>query len=236
MRFRLLRLWLAPALLALVLPAAGATPLAAAPPEPQGSPEVPWTEVSLEGVNGVYSNPNPELEPVRRGPLTIHLRSPENRVRLASHRLWLSPRGGGRHAARLTAVIEGGGQLEADLVLAGSVQQLSDEVRLPRQRLNLEGEVRLARADGGYRITAVSSARPTVSVAIESDLVDDAVATCQQVARLLLLSSTCNVIGIALSHAVVPLPEPGTRLFLADAQLTESDRARLDAYLGQAPR
>ncbi len=188
--------------------------------------------VEFERFNGLYSNPNPELEPVRQGPITIQLRSPENSVELFRHRLALTPLGDGTHRAQLVVDFQGEGKLEADISLAGAVTRLTDEVHLPRQQLEVIGRIRLERVAVGYRVFAVELPA-SVQVAIDSRLGGSLMTTCRSLTRFLPLVG-CNDLEGALHRATVPLPPPGTELFLSDDLLTPENRAALDGLLGGA--
>jgi hypothetical protein len=185
----------------------------------------------FEGVNGLYSNPDPPINPVRQGSVTVTLRSPSNQVRLHSHRLRLVPLGGGTHGAFLDVEIEGQGDVVADLALAGTVTQLNDEVEIPRQRLHLFGEIQLRREAEGYRVIAVEL-QPTVRVEVRSRLAGSLAGTCRGFSRILPLAVDCNGLEQALAQAAVPLPDPGETFLLPNALLSDQDRQELDRYLG----
>ncbi|MDY7091976.1 MAG: hypothetical protein SX243_03305 [Acidobacteriota bacterium] len=185
----------------------------------------------FEGVNGLYSNPDPPINPVRQGNLTVTLRSPSNQVRLHSHRLRLVPLEGGTHGAFLDVEIEGQGDVVADLAVSGAVTQLDDEVEIPRQRLHLFGEIRLQREAEGYRVIAVEL-QPTVRVEVRSRLAGSLASTCRGFSRILPLAMDCDGLEQALARAAVPLPGPGETFLLPDRLLSDQDRRELDRYLG----
>jgi hypothetical protein len=205
------------------------------------APPASWTGVApppaearavleFERVNGLYSNPDPELEPVQQGPITVQLRSPENSVELFRHRLALVPMPQGRWRAQLAVEFEGEGKLEADVSLAGMTTLLKDEVRLPRQQLVVTGTILMERVDQGYRVLALELP-PNIEVALESRLATNVVVACRNLTRFLPLVG-CTGLKDALRRATVPLPPAGTELFLPDSLLTDPDRATLNHLLG----
>ncbi len=183
--------------------------------------------------NATYSNPDPQLAPVERGPMTLRLRSPSNSVDLLEHDLVLRPLGKGVHAAALRVELTGEGDLEADLMISGVATQLKDKVVLPRQTLLLEGEIRLDRVENGYRITAVRL-QPEIKLRIESQLAGSLVSTCKRFSVLIPLGSSCLELERSLTEAAVPLPQEGETFLLGDPLLTPEDRHQLDAYLTRA--
>lgn len=185
----------------------------------------------FEGVNAFYSNPDPPIQPVRQGSITVTLRSPKNMVRLHNHNLRLVPLEGGTHGAFLDVEIEGEGDVVADLAVAGgAVTQLNDEVEIPRQRLHLFGEIRLQREAEGYRVTAVEL-QPTVRVEVRSRLAGSLAGTCRGFSRILPVAVDCGGLEEALAQAAVPLPDPGETFLLPDSLLSDQDRQELDRYL-----
>ena len=187
---------------------------------------------SFSRVNGVYSNPNPEIAPVRQGPVTVTLRSPANEVEVRENRLLLRPLGGGEHRAWLTLELQGKGDLEADLTMAGATTTMKDVVELPPQTLRLEGRIRLERVAEGYQVTAVEL-QPEVKLEIRSQVASTLVGTCNRLAFVIPVGPSCGQLERSLNEAVVPLPPPGETLLLPDILLTDEDRGRLDAYLAR---
>ncbi len=187
---------------------------------------------SFDRVNGVYSNPNPDLEPIHQGPMTVQLRSPANRVELRENRLLLRPNEDGTHNAWLTLELQGEGDLEADLLIGGMTSTMTDKVTLPPQTLLLEGRIRMDRVDGGYRVTAVDL-QGEVRLEIRSQLAEGLVTTCSRISILVPLGASCKELERSLSVATVPMPESGTTFLLSDDLLTDSDRQGLDTYLSR---
>jgi len=185
---------------------------------------------SFSKVNGVYSNPNPEIAPVEQGVVTVTLRSPSNEVELRENRLLLKPLEGGEHHAWLTVEIQGKGDLEADLAMAGAMTTMKDVVALPPQTLRLEGKIRLERVADGYQITAVELQKE-VKLEIRSQVAASLVGTCKRLAFVMPVGSSCTQLEISLNEAAVPLPPAGEKFLLPDSLLTDEDRDRLDSYL-----
>lgn len=181
-------------------------------------------------VNGVYSNPDPDITPVQRGPVTVTLRSPSNEVELRENRLLLKPAGGGLHLAWLTLEVQGQGDLEADLDLGPQTSRMKDVVILPPQTVVVEGKIRLERVENGYLATAVELPKE-VKLEIRSQVAASLVETCGSLALFMPLGSACGELQESLEKAAVPMPPPGETLLLQDAMLTEEERRQLDLYL-----
>ena len=205
-----------------------ATLLLAAP----GAATADGETFSFERVNGVYSNPDPELAPIRQGAVTVQMRSPANRLELRENRLLLRPNGDGTHRAWLTIELQGEGDLEADLLIGGMTSTMKDRVSLPPQTLLLEGRVRMERVEAGYRITGVELQRE-LRLEIRSQLAKGLVTTCTRISILVPLGAGCQELERSLSVATIPMPEPGTEFVLSDELLTDADRRRLDSYLSR---
>ncbi|MCB1036873.1 MAG: hypothetical protein KDD47_23810, partial [Acidobacteria bacterium] len=170
----------------------------------------------------------------RQGPLVVQMRSPANRVELRENRLLLRPNADGTHTAWLTVELQGEGDLEADLLVAGISSTMTDKVSLPPQTLLLEGRIRLERVEDGYRVTGVEL-QPEVRLEIRSQLAKGLVATCSRLSILVPVAGGCQELDRSLSTATVPMPKAGTSFLLPDELLTDTDRRRLDAYLGLSP-
>ena len=207
------------------LPAAAAATLAlaAAPPAAR--------ELRLGKMNRVYSDLVGELAPLAAGPVVVRLSSPRQLVSVRDHVARLTPTGGGRVEGTLEIDLLGKGELVADLDLGGSVQRLADELILPPQKVTLEGAARLTRVAGGYRVVA-ERLPARVPVAIRSRLINQIVSACEGAALLSLGALDCAPLTASLERPSVPLPAAGGEYFLADAELTDADRAELDRLIG----
>lgn len=218
----------APLLLALLLAAAPASAAETAPPG-EGSESFVFAPC-----NRTYERGGAELAPVARGPLTLSLSSPRNRVTLEEHELRLTPLPDGTHRAVFTARFAGGGELVMDVDAGGAVSRFVDTVTVPRQERTVEGRVRLARRPGEdgappfYELTTVELPA-AVEIDVESELAGRFASLCASLSLVVALD--CGGVRAALSRARVDLPEPGETYYLPPACLQPDTRRRLDAYL-----
>ena len=83
----------------------------------------------------------------------------------------------------------------------------------------------------GYEITP-EQLPSRIEVAVQSRTVNQILALCDQAAMLSLGAVDCSGLDRALTRPAVPIPGGGGSFFLADENLTEGDRARLDAVIG----
>jgi len=83
---------------------------------------------------------------------------------------------------------------------------------------------------GGYRVLA-ERVPPKVPIAIRSRLLNQIVSTCEGAALLSLGALDCAPLTSALERPNIPLPAAGREYFLADTDLTDADRARLDELI-----
>ncbi len=190
-------------------------------------------ELELERLNRTYTDVMPgKLVPFASELLTVELQSPRQAIEVREHRLRLAPTGGGHLEGVVEIELAGSGDLVADIALgAGAPQRLTGELLLPEQRIVLAGAVRIERAAGGYR-AVVERLPPSVEIEIRSRLVDELLDACAGFSLLTLGALDCAPIGALLEHPRVPLPAAGSELFVADADLSDADRAELDRLLG----
>jgi hypothetical protein len=207
--------------------AALAVGLAAVTP---GAAEAPAHQLEFERFNRVYTDLVGELAPFALDPVIVRLSSPRQTVLVRDHRLSLQPLGGGRTEGRLEIELLGKGELVADVDLAGNVSRLADELILPPQRITLDGRVRLARGEGGYRVLP-ERMPPSVRIEIRSGLIDRVVGACEGAAMLSFGAIDCGPVRAALERPAIPLRADGGEFFLADSELTDSERAALDALI-----
>lgn len=184
--------------------------------------------------NRTYQQRNAVLAPVTQGAMTIAVSSPANHLDLLAHRLDLTPLADGTHRAHFVAEYAGGGELVADVGIGGVTSRLEDTVTVPRQQTVVDGRVRLARGEHGYEITTVELP-PTVDVRIESQLAGRFAVLCDSLTLLPGVVLDCDAVRAGLSHARVPMPEPGETYLLPAECLNATLRHRLDAYLGLPP-
>lgn len=184
----------------------------------------------LDSLNGTYSMDGSNIEPVRQGPITIHLSSPANTLVIRGHSLELDPVGDGTYRSKVAVDFLGKGSLVARFETdAGTSSQLEDELVVPRQTLNLDGRVRFDRVPAGWEVTALELPREA-RIDIRSRLANSLVTLCGQLAAF--LGFDCDGLDASLSQVRVNLPEPGSVFFLEAADLTPEEVDRLDSYLG----
>jgi hypothetical protein len=187
--------------------------------------------LELEKLNRTYTDIAGELAPLVYDPLVIRLVSPAQTVIVRRHRVDLVALGAGRYRAKVEVELSGKGTLIADLELAGGTpQRMTDEVVLPLQTLVLDAVVSVARGEGGYRVVAHEMPK-ALRVDIRSRLVGQILESCSGLALLTLGALDCAPVTDALERPSLPLPGPGAELWLADADLTDADRAEIDALI-----
>ncbi len=191
------------------------------------------TTLVFERLNGTYEDLGANLRPVVSGPVTVRISSPSHRLTLIAHRLELAPLGGGEHSGRLTARFRGQAHLTVGVELGGLPSELEDDVLVPEQERTVDGRFRVDRRPDGYALTMIELP-PDVPVEVESGLGKDLVAWCGRLTFFLPGDSGCDGLDRALSNPRVPLPKPGSKVFLEAADLTPEERAALDAYLAAA--
>jgi len=184
----------------------------------------------FDSLNGTYSMDGSDIEPVRQGPITIHLSSPANSLVIRSHSLELDPVGDGTYRSKVAVDFLGKGDLVARFETdAGTSSQLEDELVVPRQTLRLDGRVKFRRVPLGWEVTALELP-PEAQVRINSRLANSLLTLCGQLSAF--LGFDCDGLDASLSQVRVNLPEPGSVFLLEEADLTPEETRRLDAYLG----
>ncbi len=178
-------------------------------------------------VNGDYENLDSDLQPIRRGSLTIRVSSPEHRLTVHGNRLSLVRDAGGTVWAGMEVDFEGAGDLIADV---DGIGRFTDVVKVPRQTVRAEGTVRIASTEGGYLVTIVSADR-FVRMDIESGIAREMVDTCRALAMLPFISLPCGSLETALATVTVPMPGPGEQFPVRATDLTEAERAFFDRFL-----
>jgi len=187
----------------------------------------------FDRLNRSYQDLAPDLAPIQRGPLTIELSSPHQVVVLKKHALAIRPNGDGTHEARLQVEFLGSGDLIANVKFLGVDQQFKDEVVVPFQKKSIESRVRIARGEGGYTVTVVTS--EPAEMDIHSRVAHQVVDWCNGISSLPLTNLDCGDLDRSLSKAVLT-PKAGQSYFLHDADLTTKERREFDRYLARAHR
>ncbi|MEM9290923.1 MAG: hypothetical protein AAGD01_04520 [Acidobacteriota bacterium] len=186
----------------------------------------------FERVNSTFDRSGMTFAPVTAGALTVNLSSPRNEVTILEHEVRLAPLGRGRHAVRVEVEVEGFGELLALLSVGDNESELSDEVLVPRQRVEVVGLVSLESRPAGF-VVEIHELPDTVDVAIDSGLAGRLANTCRRLAGLMPLLLPCDRLESALAKATLPLPPSGHRFLIPNDLLTDADRQRLAAYLGE---
>jgi hypothetical protein len=187
-------------------------------------------ELRVGKYNRVYEDVAGELAPIEMPPVRIRLSSPSQAIVVKENLARLEPLGGGRFGGRFELELLGKGRLVVDLDLAGRPQRLEDEVLLPRQRIAIDGEARIERVEGGYRVRP-EKLPPAVRVEVRSRLINEVLDLCGGAALLTLGALDCGPLQLALERPEVPLSGVAGELFLPDADLTSDERAAVDALL-----
>lgn len=187
--------------------------------------DAPTLELSL--INGVWIDPAPPtFAPIKRGPITVNVSSPHQRVAVHRNRLRLSPLGEGRLSAFFEVELEGEGEIVAKLS-AGVSSRFEDEVLLPRQTLRLSGVIRVAEDPEGFLIT-LEELPPELELRIESRMLGNLISACKGLGSFLPID--CEGFGRDLEQVRIPTPAAGERVLLPASYLTEAERAVFAAF------
>ncbi len=190
----------------------------------------PAGEIEVGFLNGVYTDLDSGIAPVRRGALTLHLSSPRHRLTVHGNRLRLAAGVDGAVDAAFEVDFEGEGEIVVELESGGMRNRFEDRVSAPRQTVTVTGTALFERIAGGYLMT-VADAQPTVDLEIESDMAGRLVALCKTFEKLPLIRVDCSGIETALSVVTVPLPRPGERFVVPAERLTDDEKAFFERYV-----
>ena len=191
------------------------------------------TTLVFERLNKTYTDLAGDVSEIRNGPVTVVPSSESNRLTLKGHRLRLTPLGDGEHRARAWVHFEGEAEVAAELQVAGlSSGRLEDEVVVPDQERSLDARIKLETREGGYLITYLSGP-PKFEITIESQLAGQIVSFCETVTRFT-LGGDCDGLETALDNPALPMPDEGDVFELDSAELTDDERAQIDAYLARS--
>ena len=191
------------------------------------------SQLRFEKLNRTYTDFVPPLDSVYEGGVSVQLASPKQSLILRDHRVHLTPQADGSFAGDVELDIQGKGTVIADVAFGPLAERFNDEVIVPPQTLKLEGRVRMRRVAGGYAIDPVQMPRK-ISVAIQSRTVNSILALCDQAAIVSLGTIQCDGLDRALTHPAMSFPE-GASFTLQDGDLTDADRAALNALLTPSP-
>lgn len=194
------------------------------------SPPLAAEEIELAFLNTSFENLDSAITPVEEGPFTIRFSSPRHRLTVHRNRLRTTPLAPGLVDAEIEVELEGNGILHADVEGGGVENRFTDAVVAPRQTVRSTSVVRLERDEGGYLVTLVEPG-PPVAFEISSAVGGEIVGICRVFALLPLFDLGCERLERALGIALVPLPEPGTRLLLPAGLLNEAERGFFDRLI-----
>lgn len=190
-------------------------------------------DFTFQKLNRTYTDFVPELEEVREGGVVVKLASPTQALVLRDHRIHLVPGADGVFDGSLELDIQGKGLVIADVDFGPLEERFNEDVIVPPQTVRLDGKIRMRRVEGGYAIDPVQIPSK-VSVAVQSKTINSILALCDQAAILSLGSIECDGLESALTRPTMPIPA-GETFTLQDSELTDADRAALDALLAPVP-
>ena len=192
----------------------------------------PTFGLRFEKLNRTYSDFVGELAPIGEEGLSVRLRSPKQAIVLRDHRIRLTPIAGeaGAFAGEVELDVQGKGDLIADVTIGPMVRNLTDVLVVPPQTIHLAAKVRIRRVADGYEVLP-EKLPERIEVAVQSQTINQILALCDQAATLSLGAVDCSGLERSLTRPAVPLPGGGSFL-LGDGDLTDADRAALDALLG----
>jgi hypothetical protein len=177
-----------------------------------------WTDLGAEGI------------PVDEGPLSVRLRSPENRVTVHRNRLALAARETGDPDARIEVELEGEGRLVADVGGGRFATTFTDRVAAPRQSVRVAGRARVTRDAEVYHLTLVDGPA-SAPLRIRSGAIDEVLRFCRDVGWLAKLD--CERLRGSLSTVHVPLGDRERTLDLPQERLSAEERAYLDRFVAR---
>lgn len=181
-------------------------------------------------LNGTFRDMAPEIAPVSAGGLTIVLSSPANSLTIRAHELELEPLAGGAH--RFRGMVDFLGKADLVAVFEATVPgRLEDQVLLPIQQVELEGELEILRVAEGYDIT-IRRLPKHVDVAMQSRLGNQLLSVCDLLS--IFTGGDCGGLAQAFSRVRLPLPPAGETYRVGDDELTAEEREALDRYLAAA--
>jgi hypothetical protein len=183
--------------------------------------------IQIGYLNRTWTDLAGDAKPVEEGPLSVRLRSTQNRVTVHRNRLVLAPREGGDPEARLEAELEGEGQLVADVGDGSFATRFTDRVSAPRQTVRIAGRARITRDADAYRLTLVDGPS-SAPVEIRSQAIGRVLLLCEELGWLAALD--CGRLRGSLSTVQVPLD--GERsVSLPRERLAADERAYLDRFV-----
>ena len=166
--------------------------------------------------------------------MTVELSSSRHRLTLLSNRVALRRQPRGTFLAAVELSFTGEGDVIADLTVGQVGHRFEDHLVVPRQERTLWGEIRIERLAAGYRITTLRLPE-RLSIRIESGLATRLIEACQGLAAFPLLPISCDALARSLGELTVRLPAAGGVYLLPAGELTDRERASLEAFLAGSP-
>jgi hypothetical protein len=187
-------------------------------------------DLSFPLLNRTYSDLVSDFAPIRQGPMTLTLSSPNQKLTVRRHGVRLTRRPDKTFDAAVEVELMGKGWLVGDIDFSGASTRLQDELILLPQTVTLDGRAKIERATDGYTIEVL--ALPSqVALRISSKLANEVVTWCDRMSLIPLTRLDCRGLERSLGTVNVPLPPAGETYFLPDRELRAEDRALLDALL-----
>jgi len=183
-------------------------------------------------LNRTYTDFVGELAPIGEEGLSVRLQSPKQAIVLRANRIRLTPIAGetGAFAGEVELDVQGKGDLIADVTIGPMVRNLTDVLVVPPQTIRLAAKVRIRRVADGYEVLP-EKLPERIEVAVQSQTINQILTLCDQAATLSLGAVDCSGLDRSLTRPAVPIPGAGSFL-LGNENLTDADRAALDALLG----
>jgi len=180
--------------------------------------------------NTTYRDMAPDITPVTSAGMTINLSSPTNSLTLRDHWVELEPLGGGVHRFRAMADFLGKADLLAEFE-ASVPGRIEDQVLLPIQQVEIEGEIEIVRDAEGFLITT-RKLPEHAEILMQSRLGNQLLSLCDMMS--ILTGSDCSGLSEAFTRVRLPLPKPPETYRIGLEELTEEEFLRLDDYLRSA--
>lgn len=192
-------------------------------------------DFSFAPLNRTYRDLVSDFAPLRQGPITLTLSSPNQTLTVQRHVARLLRQADGTFEGRLEIDLEGKGWLIGDVDWSGTGTRFQDELRLLSQTVALTGRASIQRSPGGFTLKTLALPS-TVKLKIASNLATEIVTWCDRAAILPWSGLDCRGLERSLTEVSVPLPPPGETYFLSDADLGPEGRARFEAFLKAGPK
>lgn len=187
--------------------------------------------VEIGAANRTWTDLGAGLSSVEQGPITLDLRSPAHELTVHANRLVLEPLDDGLIHGIFEVDLEGWGDLEVDVRTIAGTTPMEDRVVAKRQWVRTEAKIHLELAPAGYWLTMVEAFRPSVGVLIESQLARQLVDACRGMKAIPLFGGLdCDSLSASLTRVEIPMPEPGTRYYIASSLLSPGEQAVFDRF------